>query len=255
MIHSVSQLGITPKQYYTFLEKLQHILPCKYCRNNFWRNLRSLKHSLPHEKDQLPLWSIHVHNTVSLDLDSDADVWEPVKTLHLLPEVSVETLFPEGFFYAVSLNVTDEKRIPVLRDFLEYYQRLLNLNHVRNQEYHSMKKDDWKLIDKAFTTLENDLSKIELQETRKKEEENQENQKKEEDVSKSDFVKISMLHFTDILQEKDIPNEKEIVELVYRSGDTRLANDKNFIRKTRKSKYRVGSATSDKASKSRKKSL
>jgi hypothetical protein len=167
----------------------------------------------------------------------------------------VETLFPEGFFYSVSLNVTDEKRIPVLRDFLEYYQRLLNLNHVRNQEYHSMKKDDWKLIDKAFTTLENDLSKIELQETRKKEEENQENQKKEEDVSKSDFVKISMLHFTDILQEKDIPNEKEIVELVYRSGDTRLANDKNFIRKTRKSKYRVGSATSDKASKSRKKSL
>jgi hypothetical protein len=246
LIHTVSQLGLKPKHYFSFLEKLQHILPCKYCRNNFWRNLHSLKHSLPHESSQLPLWSIHIHNTVSLDLDPDADIWEPTKTLHLLPEVSVETLFPQEFFYAVSLNITDEKRIPVLRDFLDSYHRLLE-----SVSTDILKPNDMKLIDKAFTTLENDLSNSE-----KLEKETLKKETLEKDVIEP--VKISMIHFTDVLVSKndkeELPKEKDIVKMVYRSGDKRIIADSNFIRKTRKSKYVVGSAISQRRSISRKRS-
>lgn len=235
MIHSVSQLGLQPKRYYRFLEKLQQILPCKFCRNNFWRNLRALKHSLPHESSQLPLWSIHVHNSVSLDIDPDADIWEPMKTLHLLPEVSVETLFPKEFFYAVSLNVNDEERIPVLLDFIKEYRKILS-----QKIKLTLKSKDIQCIEKSLETLEKELS-----------------QKYDKQVIKEN-VKINMIHFTDTIvkcsKEGMIPSENEIVQMIYRSEDSRKARVSSFIRKTRKSKYKPVSADSDIASKSRKKS-
>jgi hypothetical protein len=177
-----------------------------------------------------------VHNSVSLDIDPDADIWEPMKTLHLLPEVSVETLFPKEFFYAVSLNVDDEERIPVLLDFIKEYRKILSLSQKIKL---TLKTEDIQCIETSLETLEKELS-----------------QKYDKQVIKEN-VKINMIHFTDTIVEcskEDIPSENEIVQMIYRSEDSRKARVSSFIRKTRKSKYKHVSADSDIASKSRKKS-
>jgi hypothetical protein len=59
------------ENYYNFFKNLRHVLPCKYCRINLKKNLKSvpLKKSVFKNRDSLSRWVYNLHETVNKMLD------------------------------------------------------------------------------------------------------------------------------------------------------------------------------------------
>ena len=60
----------TRKKYYRFMRSLEHVLPCRYCRNNYGTNLSSLQFSKQHLRNRDTfsrfVYDLHEHVTKML---------------------------------------------------------------------------------------------------------------------------------------------------------------------------------------------
>ena len=59
------------QQYYNFFMSLRHILPCKYCRLNYVKNLKAvpLKQSTMESRETLSKWLYELHEEINRMLD------------------------------------------------------------------------------------------------------------------------------------------------------------------------------------------
>jgi hypothetical protein len=58
------------KDYLNFFRSLQHILPCKYCRDNYKKNIKKLRLNLNTMKNResLSLWLFNLHEEINKNL-------------------------------------------------------------------------------------------------------------------------------------------------------------------------------------------
>lgn len=108
MIHAVSRIpGMRLHTFRNWLWSTAAILPCRKCRSNFRRHIRSKK--CDHATTP-PMLGICLHREVSLDLKKRTS---KTYTAQDLPSPSVANIFQPTFWLAVSSNKTRRKTGPI----------------------------------------------------------------------------------------------------------------------------------------------
>ena len=92
-------------RYKSFFYELQHILPCKYCRNNYRRNLKETPIRLYSRKDMVE-WLIDLHNEVNLQNGKRPYTYDEVIKMY-------ETMFKKQLI----LTSADQPRIVETSDY------------------------------------------------------------------------------------------------------------------------------------------
>ena len=66
----------TKKQYLNFFMSLQHILPCRYCRENFKKNIKSvpLNKTTMKNRDTLSKWLYNLHEEINRLLNKKSNL-------------------------------------------------------------------------------------------------------------------------------------------------------------------------------------
>lgn len=62
------------KHYRDFLKSLQYILPCKYCRDNFKKNIASLKHSDFANRESFSKYMYYLHEDINTMLGKHSNL-------------------------------------------------------------------------------------------------------------------------------------------------------------------------------------
>lgn len=101
MIHTYSRLNISLRDYTKWLKTTSKILPCRKCRHNFKRHIRS--HICKPAKSSEYL-SLCLHNAVSTTLGKAP--YHREHTINDLPGVNRENIFQPEFWSTLYLNTT-----------------------------------------------------------------------------------------------------------------------------------------------------
>lgn len=73
------------KQYYNFFKSLQHVLPCRYCRENYTLNLEKLPLTIESLKNResLSRWLYEMHELINKNLDKNSGLtYEDVRNTY-----------------------------------------------------------------------------------------------------------------------------------------------------------------------------
>ena len=64
------------EHYYNFFIQLQHVLPCKYCRDNYTKNLEKLplNNSKLKNRDTFSRWLYEMHELINKNLDKQSNL-------------------------------------------------------------------------------------------------------------------------------------------------------------------------------------
>ena len=67
---------LSKEHYYNFFIQLQHVLPCKYCRDNYTKNLEKLplNNSKLKNRDTFSRWLYEMHELINKNLDKQSNL-------------------------------------------------------------------------------------------------------------------------------------------------------------------------------------
>ncbi len=140
MIHTFSQLNISLGDFTKWLKATSKILPCRKCRQNFKKHIRSQICKPAKSSEYL---SICLHNAVSTTLGKPP-VNTKKYTIDQLPGVTRENLLQPEFWSTFYLNTTRNKQ-KVIREWVRVSERVLRktgkleeasaLKRLLNREY------------------------------------------------------------------------------------------------------------------------
>lgn len=115
MIHSVSRIpGISMGMYRKWLQSTAAILPCRKCRRNFRRHIRSGRCDYAHSPPEL---GICLHREVTKDVSNKISPSATSYTEEDLPKPTVENILEPTFWLTVANNKTLRKTVPLRRWF------------------------------------------------------------------------------------------------------------------------------------------
>jgi hypothetical protein len=88
------------KQYYNFFKSLQHVLPCRYCRENYTLNLEKLPLTIEtlKNRESLSRWLYEMHELINKNLGKESGLsYEDVRNRyeHFRARCLLETKKPE----------------------------------------------------------------------------------------------------------------------------------------------------------------
>ena len=123
MIHAVSRVpGISLEMYRDWLHATAAILPCRKCRNNFRRHIKS--DGCDYARSPAVL-GICLHREVSRDLKKKTVASAKRYTEDDLPKPTIENILQPTFWLTVANNKTIRKTAP-LRDWFRTTEEILN---------------------------------------------------------------------------------------------------------------------------------
>ena len=123
MIHAVSRIpGISLELYRKWLESTAAVLPCRKCRNNFRRHIKSGRCDYARSAAIL---GICLHREVSKDLKKKTVASAKRYTEDDLPSPTVHNILQPHFWLIVANNKTLRKTTP-LREWFRITEELLN---------------------------------------------------------------------------------------------------------------------------------
>lgn len=123
MIHSVSRVpGIPMEMYRKWLRSTAAILPCRKCRRNFRRHIRSGRCDYARSPAFL---GICLHAEVSKDIGKKTAASAKRYTEEDLPEPTIQNIFQPTFWLTVANNKTLRKTGP-LREWFRDTEEILN---------------------------------------------------------------------------------------------------------------------------------
>jgi hypothetical protein len=120
MIHTYSRLNVDLGEYTRWLQATSKILPCRKCRQNFKKHIRSQICKPAKSPEYL---SICLHNAVSSTIGKDMPSAHEY-TIQDLPELTRENLFQPEFWSTMYLNTTIGKN-KVLCEWVKQTERIL----------------------------------------------------------------------------------------------------------------------------------
>lgn len=150
MIHAFSKMSISLKEYTQWLNATARILPCRKCRNNFKRHIRSHKCDTAKSNEYL---SICLHNAVSEEIKGK----QTNISIDDLPKPTLKNLFPSEFLSTFYLNTTLDKDAVIL-NWLSLTEVII-LKNGYDKEADYMRDLWWGISENVFTKDTDSLRK------------------------------------------------------------------------------------------------
>lgn len=149
MIHAFSKIPVSFEEYTQWLKATARILPCRKCRNNFKRHIRSHKCDNAKSNEYL---SICLHNAVSEEIKGS----QSNTSIDDLPKPTLQNLFPSEFLSTFYLNTTLGKDSVILKWLSLTEILILKNGYEKEADY---MRDLWWGISENVFTKDTDLTR------------------------------------------------------------------------------------------------